>query len=150
MPSVSDPVGRLQAGALSGLLSVSKFARLEANAARYGETVTYSIDEMMNDLKKGVWGELFTHKTIDVYRRDLQKTYVQSLITVLRPQPVSGMIINLGPGPETTDIPSIVRAHLQLLQKEINAALPFTTDKLSKYHLQDLAARIAEALSVKK
>ena len=48
-----------------------------------------------------------------------------------------------------TDIPSIVRAHLTALRAEIVAAIPTTTDKLTKYHLQDVSERIKKALDPK-
>jgi hypothetical protein len=50
---------------------------------------------------------------------------------------------------KNTDVPSIVRAHLTTLRTEILAAIPGTTDKLSKYHLQDVAERIKRALDPK-
>jgi hypothetical protein len=48
---------------------------------------------------------------------------------------------------KNTDIPSIARAQLVDLRTEILAAIPRTADKLSKYHLQDVAERIKEALN---
>lgn len=106
---------------------------------------------MISEVKGGVWGELKTHAPIDVYRRDLQKTFVVSLINIIAPPPSPGdMNMGGGPGAETTDISSVVRAQLQDLNKEIRLAIPGTTDKSSRYHLTDLAARIATALDPKK
>jgi hypothetical protein len=45
-----------------------------------------------------------------------------------------------------TDLPSISRGHLIELRSQMKAALPATTDRLSKFHLQDLIARIDQAL----
>ncbi len=50
---------------------------------------------------------------------------------------------------KNTDIPSIVRAHLTDLRSEILAAIPSVTDKLSRYHLEDVAERIKRALDPK-
>jgi hypothetical protein len=50
---------------------------------------------------------------------------------------------------KNTDIPSIARAYLRMLNAEIIAALPATTDKMSQYHLQDVSARIQKALNPK-
>ena len=90
------------------------------------------------------------------YRRDLQKEYVQSLIELMNPpQPVMpanlprGLILIFGGDIKNTDIPSIARAHLVTLRKRILAAVPLTADKLSKYHLQDVAERIKQALEPK-
>ena len=49
-----------------------------------------------------------------------------------------------------TDIPSIVRAQLVELRSEITAAIPKETDKVSKYHLQDVLERIKQALNPKE
>ncbi|MDQ2753375.1 MAG: hypothetical protein M3R72_10180, partial [Bacteroidota bacterium] len=47
---------------------------------------------------------------------------------------------------KSTDVVSIARAHLVLLRSKIIAAIPGTTDKMSKYHLEDVADRIKRAL----
>jgi hypothetical protein len=46
----------------------------------------------------------------------------------------------------TTDVSSVARAQLNELKQQINAAIPATSDKMSKYHLQDLSFRITKAL----
>jgi hypothetical protein len=51
--------------------------------------------------------------------------------------------------PKKSDVISLARAHLVQLQSEINGALPATTDKMSRYHLQDVSARIKQALEPK-
>jgi hypothetical protein len=45
-----------------------------------------------------------------------------------------------------TDLPSISRGHLIELRNQMRMALPSTSDRLSKFHLQDLIARIDQAL----
>ncbi|HEV2481099.1 MAG TPA: hypothetical protein VGS79_15610, partial [Puia sp.] len=90
------------------------------------------------------------HQTIEVYRRNLQKTYVESLISVLNPATPAasapGITIFFGPNTKNTDLPSIARAELASLRSQIQAAIPSETDKLSKYHLVDLAQRIKKVL----
>jgi hypothetical protein len=51
---------------------------------------------------------------------------------------------------KNTDVPSVARASLNQLKNEILAAIPTTTDRLSKYHLQDVLQRINQALNPKK
>ena len=53
------------------------------------------------------------------------------------------------PSAKNTDVSSEVRGQLRTLQSEINAAIPGTSEKLSKYHLQDVADRIKKALDPK-
>jgi len=44
----------------------------------------------------------------------------------------------------------LVRAHLTSLKAEVAAAAAGIADPMSKYHLQDIAKRIEEALNPKK
>jgi hypothetical protein len=108
------------------------------------------VEDLLTDLRRSIWKELRTHQTIDVYRRNLQKTYVESLISVLNPAapPISGPSITIffGPNTKNTDLPSIARAELSSLRSQIRAAIPSTTDKLSQYHLVDLESRIKKVL----
>lgn len=149
----SNVIGSLQNNAVSSLISGIRLYRLTSCSIRFGAS-SYSADELLTDVKKGVWSELSTKKVIDVYRRNLQKTYVETLIGIINPAtPISsglpaGFVMNL-PNTKNSDVNSIVRGHLRVLQSDINAAIPGTTDKLSKYHLQDLSERIKRALDPK-
>jgi len=151
-PSAGDPVGSVQTGVLGSLLSSSRLNNLLQSTNRYGVAKAYTVDELLDDTRKGVWKELVTHRAIDVYRRNLQKTYVESLISIVNPAtpPVTGGIMILfGPNTKNTDLPSIARAELTGLRSSLLAAIPLTADRLSKYHLQDLADRIRLALNPK-
>jgi len=151
-PSSGDPVGSVQTGVLGSLLSSSRLNNLLQSTNRYGAVKAYTVDDLLDDTRKGVWKELVTHKAIDVYRRNLQKTYVESLISIINPAtpPVTGGIMILfGPNTKNTDLPSIARAELTGLRNSLLAAIPLTADRLSKYHLQDLADRIRQALNPK-
>jgi hypothetical protein len=48
-----------------------------------------------------------------------------------------------------TDLPSIARGQLVALKNELKIASGQMTDRLSKYHAQDLISRISEALDPK-
>jgi hypothetical protein len=151
-PSGSDPVGSMQTGALSSLLSASRLNVLIESATRFGDRNVYTVEDLLGDTHKGIWKELVTHQPITVWRRNLQKTYVESLIAILSPAgPPSGvpagLIIFFGPNTRNTDLPSIVRAELGGLRVQIQGSLPMMTDRLSKYHLEDLAERIQRALN---
>ncbi len=90
-----------------------------------------------------------------MYRRNLQKAYVEALINILNP-PTGGITISFGSlaslgntSVKTSDVTSIARAHLAALRSKIASAIPGTTDKMSKYHLLDVAERIKTALDPK-
>jgi hypothetical protein len=112
------------------------------------------VEDLLGDAHKGIWKELVTHQAITMRRRNLQKTYVESLISILSPAAAPsglapGLAIFFGPNTRNTDLPSIARAELSELRAQIQAGLPLMTDRLSKYHLQDLVERIRRALEPK-
>jgi hypothetical protein len=157
-PNTNERIQTIQTGSLNGLLDGQRLFRLAAATNRYGSS-TYGIDEMMDDVRKGVWSELSTKKAIDPYRRNLQKAYAEKLIDIITPAaPAQASPIVQGgrgggfappPAIRNTDVTSVVRGQLRTLQSEINAAIPGTTDKMSKYHLQDVSDRIKKALDPK-
>jgi len=120
-------------------------------------TKAYSVTEMFSDVKKGIWSELATKKKIDVYRRNLQKSYINILSGIIAPPRTSEttIVINFGGtsrpqlSVDKSDIKSIVRAHLIALKSEIKAAMPSIPDEMSRYHLQDIVTRIDDALNPK-
>ncbi len=143
---ISNPVGteyvaNVQAGVLNNLLSAPRLSRMMSSTVRFGEKKTYTVDAMMDDLKKGIWSELKTHKAIDPLRRNLQKAYVEALIAIVTPNPALPASIG-----RNNDAISVARAQLVALKAEATAAIGSTSDKMSKYHLQDVVARITKAL----
>jgi ribosomal protein S18 acetylase RimI-like enzyme len=158
-PGTEEQVATLQANTLKSLLSPARLYRLSVCTGRY--TGSYGVDEMMNDTKKGVWSELGAASPIDIYRRNLQKVYVETLISLINPEPAAAPAGAAGRAPRgfgaaftgdimLTDIPSIARAQLVELKNEIGGAIPRETDKLSKYHLQDVQEKIKQALNPKQ
>ncbi len=153
-PAGAESIGSIQTNMLGSLLSAGRLFRISACTARFGPD-TYSIIEYTDDLKKAIWSELKNKKPIDNYRRNLQKTYTEAMIALLDPQQAMpaglprGLIILIGNDTKNTDIPSVARANLNALKSEITAAIPFTKDKLSRYHLEDVLERIKKALSPK-
>jgi hypothetical protein len=150
----SDRVSTLQDGWLGTLLNAGRMQRLISSSNR--DASAYRLDEFMEDLKKGIWGELTARKPIDNYRRNLQKAYVERMGAIVAPAPASasslgGFVITFGPvvDPKKTDIVSVAKGVLRALKAEIAAALPAYTDKMSRYHLQDLNERIGKILDPK-
>jgi hypothetical protein len=150
-------VASLQSRIVSSLLSGAKMNAIVTSSARFGESNTYTIQEMLADLHAGIWKELKGGQAIDYYRRGIQKTYIQSLINLINPNnppevslTISGNRIQMNSTDvKNTDVVSIARAELETLQDEINNAISSQSDKMSKYHLQDLSQRIKKALNPK-
>lgn len=146
-------IGNIQEGTLNRLFSSSTLDKLIKTETALGNNA-YKMTDLFSDLKKGIWTELASKKPIDVYRRNLQKTYISILDKLLNPAPSSAASSGArGASPavdtENSDISSVVRAHLTSLKTEVNAASAVTTDAMTKYHLQDIVARINDTLNPK-
>lgn len=146
-------IGGLQDNMLNSLLSNRVMGNLIMSDAMMGNNA-YQLTELLSDLKKGIWSELAAKKAIDIYRRNLQKSYISVLNNLLNPstQAVSlapGFTITLSSGNEKSDVMSVIRAHLTALRAEVNAAAVGTADQMSKFHLQDIVKRIDKALNPK-
>jgi hypothetical protein len=118
------------------------------NAETTKKQKNYPAAEFLADLKAGVWGELYTHQPIDIYRRNLQKTYVLNALKafvatteIVMTSQGSGLLIYVNPDPTRTDVSSMIRAHLAALKKDISKAIPVAKG-ITKAHLQDLLVRI--------
>ena len=72
----TERIRSLQSSYLNRILDFGRMARMIENEALNGLN-SYSLNEMMNDLKRGIWSELKGAKTIDVYRRNLQRSYIK-------------------------------------------------------------------------
>ncbi|MBC8985164.1 zinc-dependent metalloprotease [Pedobacter sp. N36a] len=141
----------VQKSTLSRLISAATIGKL-INAEVMSGAKAYTADNLFADLKSGIWSELYSHKPIDVYRRNLQKAYVDNLsklMVVPSANPSGGGFPGMRTmDPTSSDVSSIARAHMAALAKDIRAAIPTATG-LSKYHLQDLLVRVNNVLNPK-
>lgn len=144
----------VQNNVLNRLLGVSTFNKLARFEAEQPANA-YTAHEMVTDLRKGIWSELVSKQPIDIYRRGLQKSFVETLNKIINPPASSNITIagfgtiSTGASP-TSDAVSVAKAQLRLLQAEIRAALPVYRDVASRAHLQDVSDRITEALNPNK
>jgi GNAT superfamily N-acetyltransferase len=139
----------LQGSTLSSLFAGDRLIRLLETSAL--DKKNYSVDELMSDIRKGIFSELVTNKPIDIYRRNLQKLFVNNLIEALDndgKKTASGL--NRRPVKYSeTDIPSIARGQLVELKSKLKLGATTATDRLSKFHLLDLVSKIDNGLNPK-
>jgi len=137
----------MQVRTLDNTLSLGKMARLiEQETANSSEA--YSLLDMMAQLRKGIWSELPRGKSIDTYRRNLQKAHIDRLAYLMtaenqdkKPE-LGGYQKSTAVNMSQSDIRSLARAELNILKREVRNAISRTSDSMSKYHLQDSAERI--------
>ena len=124
-----DRIKGVQTYGLKNALSESRQKRLieshTLNPLGYGLTDLYA------ELKAGVFAEIYTGSSIDPFRRNLQKVFVDAMLNQL-----SGNVSS------TTDIQSLTLYTLKELQKDLEKAAKKQSDTLTKAHLEDLANRL--------
>ena len=143
-----EAIKSIQDGTLSSLLSGDRLVRLLETSSQ--NKANYSVDELMSDLRRGIFSEIKMNTPIDIYRRNLQKLFVSKLIETMSSDKsnvtfFSGRRIVLA----DTDIPSIARGQLNELKSQLKIATSTTSDRLTKFHLNDLVARIENAMKPK-
>lgn len=151
----SQAIAAYQGNALNRLLSVSTLSKLGLYEEVKG-AAAYTPVEMINDLKKGIFSELPSHKAIDPQRRVLQKQYVETLIGIISPAPAPasgqqgmGMMMGGGGASRTSDAYSLLKGHARSLMAEIKSAAAAAPNQATRYHLQDIAGRLSDALDKK-
>ncbi len=140
-------IGSMQTSTLNNILEFARLARVIDNSAKNGNNA-YTIDELFSDLQKGTFTELSSGANIDVYRRNLQRAYIerlQYLLTQTQTSPYEPTKINV----EQSDIRPMARMALVNLQSEIKRALPRYSNVIIKAHLTDMLARIDLILNPK-
>ena len=161
-----EPTGQVarvlsaQNSILNSLLQNNRLMRLSEYAHGKPASASYPILELLRDVRMGVFSELRSQRDIDVYRRSLQRAYVENLNTKINPPaPPAGATPAAFPGggrrgggpvldPKMSDIHPAVRAELKELDAMLRAAIPGTSG-MPKAHLEDLRHRIDEALKGK-
>jgi hypothetical protein len=150
-----ERIRNYQATNVNALLDFSRLARLIEAEAMLGNK-TYTVLDLFTDLRGGLWSELTGGKSIDVYRRNLQRAHIERLEALMKEEQVAVAnnqrsltgftTINVS----QSDIRAIARAELKILKGKISQALLLTSDPLSKYHLEDCVQRINLILDPKK
>lgn len=139
----------LQVGALNRVLDPGRMQRLIEAEARNGDA--YTLGEMLSDLRGAVWSELRTGGSIGVYRRNLQRGYLERMQWLMTEEPETPRFVF--PGSVTrvdvaqSDIRPFVRGELETLTGEIDRALRRGgLDRATRLHLRDARVRIERIL----
>ncbi len=147
----------IQEAALNRMLNTYAMGKM-LNAEAATGSQAYTVIEMLNDLKQSVFAELVTKKPMDIYRRNLQKAYVERLGSLINPAASSagGLVFSFGASSapvvvdtKKSDLLSALKGHAKELKALIDAATVTTTDKMTRYHQQDISDRIAKMLNPK-
>ena len=139
---------------LNNILDFGRFARMMENEELNGNEA-YAIDEMMLDLRQGLFSELRRGEEISRIRRNLQRVYISRMHYLMTekqnsvPARYQRYINQSNIDVEKSDIRPLVRAELKQLKRDLQRGLNRTTDKMSRYHIEDAIARINDILDPK-
>ncbi|MBT8183288.1 MAG: zinc-dependent metalloprotease [Eudoraea sp.] len=142
-----ERVRAMQVRTLNNILSLGKMARLIENETLNGSDA-YTLRNMTRDLRTGIWSELNSGRTIDTYRRNLQKAHVDRLAYLMtagnqkKRSNSGGYQKSTAVNTSQSDIRSLARAELKTLQRNARNAIGRTSDPMSRYHLQDVVERV--------
>ena len=143
---INDAQGRI----LRSLLDNDRMQRMIELSSHGG--VVYSLPEMLADVRHGIWTELSDRSvSIDVYRRNLQRAYLDQIDQKINGLHTEGFAIiltpNPAPGPRRrrpvdspaamADARSSMRAEIVALRAEVTAAIPRAADAATRAHLED-------------
>ncbi|MDY8136235.1 zinc-dependent metalloprotease [Aquimarina sp. 2201CG5-10] len=149
-----ERIRNMQVRTLNNLLDHGRMARLiEGEALNAQES--YSLLDMMSELRSGLWSELRNGKTIDVYRRNLQRAYIDRMEFLMTkdqpkiPENFRRFVVRTNVNASQSDIRALVRAELNTLRRDVRNAVGRTSDTMTRYHLRDITERISSILDPK-
>lgn len=151
--TVVDNMRSAQVRVLNNLTDPKRLARLIEFDARSSED-TYDAFEMMDDVRNGIWSELDDNSEIGVYRRNLQRAYIERMGHLMTnelqtfPDDFVELIGWTNVDVSQSDIRPIVRNQLELLLDDIRGTR--VRDRAMSAHLADAEVRIENILDPTK
>jgi len=141
----------LQSSYLNRVLDFGRMARLIENEAINGKNA-YSLIEMMTDLRKGIFNEVYNNEIIDVYRRNLQLAYLDRISYLMSneqsstPSWARNYVTSVKVS--QSDIRTVAANQLIELRKDLKKHKN-KSDKMTKMHLEMVQNKISSILTGK-
>jgi hypothetical protein len=146
-----------QASILHALLDDNRMQRMIEISSRGGDV--YTLPHMLGDVRRSIWDELGDRSvTIDVYRRNLQRAYLDQLDAKINGSRSEAFTIIVTPTPAPhrrrpaagpaamADARAAMRAELVTLRTDIASALLRARDGQTRAHLEDSKVAIDRIL----
>lgn len=139
-----------QVSVLNSLVDPQRIARLIEYENRSENT--YTSFEFMDDVRSAIWNELSANSTITVYRRNLQRAYLDRMDYLMNGElpNVSGAFRQfLGfsiSDISQSDIRPLAREQLDQLLTDVQRAKTRVNDRATRIHLNDVEQRIEKIL----
>jgi hypothetical protein len=133
--SPTQAIGTLHTQALNHLLNPQTLSRMAVNEAMYPDKA-YRLHQYFEDLDRMMWTELKGNSAVDIYRRNLQRSYVDKLIDLAAK-----------PGKDYRDVGPILKARMSEIHSTISKAVSKTKDPMTVYHLKFIQDKLAAAIA---
>ena len=98
----------------------------------------YAASDMIRDLRTGIFMEANYVRNVDLFRRNLQKSFIDRLGVLL-----------VSKETKNTDITSIIRGELEMINFQLTTAKNRDVNRMTKYHYRDCIAAVQELLNPK-
>ncbi|PJB13355.1 MAG: zinc-dependent metalloprotease [Flavobacteriales bacterium CG_4_9_14_3_um_filter_40_17] len=137
---------------LNELFDFGKMQRLIENETRNGNNA-FTLLDLFNDLRTGIWKELSTGAATDTYRRNLQRAYLERMAYLMtKEQPnlpvnIRRFVSRTSVEVSQSDIRPVVRAQLTQLRNQLRNVA--SADSMTRYHYLDAIERINNILDPK-
>jgi hypothetical protein len=127
---------KLQESTLNSLFSPDRLRRIIETTSV--DPNAYTLNNLFDDLRNGIWSELAQNKAVSVHRRNLQKEFIEQMTGLYKVSQPPGASID----PQMSDVSSLARATLLQLRADISRAVLGSADSMTRYHLEDCLDRI--------
>jgi len=127
----TDLLQSRQKSALDQILNVDRMKRLIEQDFFGASSSTYSLKEMLNDLREGIWSEVYQNRSTDTFRRSIQRAHIDRLEMLMDDEDASG-----------SDVASHVLNELEMLMDAISQVQDRMAHDETRIHLQESMFRI--------
>ena len=143
-----------QSRVLNALLDNGRMNRLLEQEA-LNERTAYPLAQLLDDVRRGIWAEIYQGSpNADAYRRELQSDFLAAIDSKLNPPAAAAAPAPGGGGgfgaPAANTLSADARSHLRgtlsTLRSDIQRAIPRTTDRSTRLHLEGAVHRINNIL----
>lgn len=142
----------LQSDAINQILTISHISKLWSDEQQNKGKKIYTLSDLLDDLNKGIFKELYAGKNVDFYKRNMQKIYLERIfVEIFRPADMNMILSGTSFHFVQTDIPALFKDMLKQQQRLFRKALQNPSiNKLTRLHLEDLDARISAKFMAEK
>ncbi|MCL6461872.1 MAG: zinc-dependent metalloprotease [Flavobacterium micromati] len=136
----------LQVRHLNNVLSFERIGRL-MDTEIVGAN-NYNALDLLQDMRKGIWKEASSGSNVTIYRRNLQRAYLERMNFLMNEELKAGTtreFYNVA----QSDVRGLVRGELNILKSSLSVAKNAAVNTETKYHYQDCIKRIEKILDPK-